>query len=539
MLKLLIVDDELYAIRAMLKAVDFAALGFAEVYTALGANEAKQKLQTHAVDLMICDIEMPGTNGLELTEWVNDHFPDTITVFLTGHAEFSYAQKAIRLGSFDYLLKPVKTAQLEAVLKRTAAKIGEDREAEQLVESAKKYRSMWQRQRAVVVERYWQHLLSGRAVPSGPSLQAVHLPLEPGSPVLPILISIERWHKEFSPYDEEILEYALRNAASELMLGECRGDIVKDANGILLALAYGVGDCPLEPCEFEDACRSFIEASGRYFYCSVSCYIGVRTTVVGLTDVYHRLLELEQSNIAHSGTVQRLDESQVSPGAGAKTPIAIPWSDWVVLFETGNKRELLGRLDQLLGELQEAHDHAESASALYHALLYMIYHVAHKNGLSVKEWAGLRERSDEQAAIRSIAHLRSWSEWLIDAASDHMERQRGESSALIAKTKAYIKANLKEVTREKAAASIYLNPAYLSRVFKRETGQALIDYIIHEKMERAKLLLAETNDKITDICEEIGYENYSHFGQAFKKKVGIAPHEFRKRYRQLGENNGR
>jgi two-component system response regulator YesN len=532
MAKLMIVDDEVYVLRAMMRSVDFAALGFEEVYQTMGGKEAMEILKAHSIDLIICDIEMPGMSGLELIAWVNDHYPEVETIFLTGHAEFSYAKKAVQLGSFEYLLKPVKTEELVQTVNRAIEKINENRNAAQMVETSKKYRTLWERQKSVVVERYWQNLLSGRIIPEANNLQAVNLPLKQDSQILPILISIEQWHKEFSLRDEDTLEYAIRNAASEILLGGFAGDIIKDENGILFALVYESPERLSKPEALAEACRTFADACTRYFYCTVSCYIGHAVTFSELTEVYHRLIEMEQENLSNPLSVQQLNQS-VRSNNKVKHPFVIPWSDWVILFETGNKTELLKRLDHLFAGMQEAQADTESASALYHALVYMIYHVAHKNGFSVKEWSGLRERSGELNAIRSISQLKTWAEKIIDTGSRYLESQKNESSQIIEKTKQFIKANLKDVTREKAAGYIYLNSAYLSRIFKRETGQSLIDFIINAKMDRAKILLTESSLKIVDICEEIGYENYSHFGQAFKKKVGISPVEFRKRFQNL------
>ncbi|MFD0674233.1 response regulator [Cohnella sp. GCM10027633] len=533
MLRLMIVDDELFAVKALMKAIDFAALGIEEVYQASGATVAKDILGKHPIDLIVCDIEMPDVSGLALTEWVNEHYPDTETIFLTAHAEFSYAQKAVELASFEYLLKPVKPDQLVATLKRAAAKVQGERDSARIVEENKKYQSMWESQKTVVIERYWQNVLAGRVAVTGDGLKAINLPLQTSSALLPIQISIEQWQQDFGSRDEEIMEYALRNAATELIIGAHEGNIIKDTSGILLVLIYGKPGVALRPEELVAACRTFAEACERYFYCKVSCYIGNETTIYELTETCHRLLELEQANVYASLSVQLLGESTAPAQARKKPPIAIPWPDWVVLFETGNKKELLKRLDGLLEAFPEERVDRETASALYHALSHMIYYVAHRNGISVMGWQGLKERHVEAASIRTIAQFKSWAEWLIDTSSRYLDAQRNESSVIIERAKQYIMTSLREVTRESVAGHIHLNSAYLSRLFKRETGQSIIDYIINAKMERAKSRLTATNTKLLDICEEIGYENYSHFGQAFKAKVGVSPQEYRKRYQQV------
>lgn len=532
MLRLLIVDDEWFAVQAIVKLVDFNALGIDTVHQALGANAAKDILREHPIDLIICDIEMPDVNGLQLTEWVNEHYPGIVTIFLTAHAEFAYAQKAVELASFEYLLKPVKPEQLRDTLTRAAAKVREERNNAGIVEQHRKYMTMWESQKSVVIERYWQNVLAGRIVVTNESLRAIHLPLTVSSTVLPIQISIEHWQRDFSSRDEEIMEYALRNAAAELIIRDDEGCIFKDTSGILIVLIYGKKGAKLNPDAFIDACRSFVDACGQYFYCQASCYVGSETSIFELTEMCHRLMELERMNVAGPVSVQQLDVPSAKASAGRKAPLAIPWPDWVVLFETGNKEELLKRLDALLKAYGKDRLDLETANALYYSLLHMIYHVAHRNGLSVSGWAGLKERQVDASSIRTISQIKSWAERLIDTAASYLEAGRNESSVMIERTKQYVLANLSSVTRERVAGHIHLNSAYLSRVFKRETGQSIIDFIIHAKMERAKTLLKETNRRLIDICEEIGYENYSHFGQAFKAKVGVTPQEYRKRYQE-------
>ena len=116
MYSLLWIDDEPLAMRGIRNAMDFGRLGIDPVYEALDAEEAQQAFRSCHIDIMLCDIELPGESGLELAQWVNDHYPGTVIIFLTCHADFSYAQDAVRLMAFRYLLKPVSCEELGAVL---------------------------------------------------------------------------------------------------------------------------------------------------------------------------------------------------------------------------------------------------------------------------------------------------------------------------------------------------------------------------------------------------------------------------------------
>ena len=77
------------------------------------------------------------------------------------------------------------------------------------------------------------------------------------------------------------------------------------------------------------------------------------------------------------------------------------------------------------------------------------------------------------------------------------------------------------------AGQVYLNPSYLSRLFKRLTGVTLIHYISQVRINRARELLLTTNMKVSDIAAGTGFESPSYFNQAFKRQVGMAPVDFR------------
>lgn len=122
---LLIVDDEIITIKSILNGVHWEDLVFSEVLYALSAEEAREILQSRPVDIMLCDIEMKGDNGIELLEWVRAQRMQTECIFLTCHEEFAYAQKALQLEGMDYLLKPVPYDQLQKILAKAIVRIQE------------------------------------------------------------------------------------------------------------------------------------------------------------------------------------------------------------------------------------------------------------------------------------------------------------------------------------------------------------------------------------------------------------------------------
>ncbi len=121
--KVLIVDDEELAILGLEAGVDWDGLNVTRLFKAHSRDEAVRIMESEDVDIVITDIEMPGAGGLELIKWVKENRPEARSVFYTGHAEFSYALEALRLGVEDYLLKPLPYEELAAIIRRIEEKL--------------------------------------------------------------------------------------------------------------------------------------------------------------------------------------------------------------------------------------------------------------------------------------------------------------------------------------------------------------------------------------------------------------------------------
>lgn len=119
----LMTDDEELALMGLEEGVNWESLNVDKVYKCHSKDTAIRMMQMYPVDIIITDIEMPNGSGLELIKWVRENRPEIRSVFYTGHAEFSYAQEALRLGVEDYLLKPIPYDELEKILAEIENKI--------------------------------------------------------------------------------------------------------------------------------------------------------------------------------------------------------------------------------------------------------------------------------------------------------------------------------------------------------------------------------------------------------------------------------
>lgn len=122
-------------------------------------KEAQEILEQNGqIAIMVCDIEMPNGSGLDLLKWVNGNYPHIVNIFLTCHADFRYAQEAVSLGSFEYLLKPVPFDELTKVIDKACEKV---RDWEKVQEYSR-YGESWKANENRVLEQLWYDVISGK-----------------------------------------------------------------------------------------------------------------------------------------------------------------------------------------------------------------------------------------------------------------------------------------------------------------------------------------------------------------------------------------
>ncbi|MBC8080666.1 MAG: response regulator [Gorillibacterium sp.] len=534
MYKVLLVDDELYALKAINSKVDWLQLDVIEVLQALNARQAKELLQQHKIDLMVCDIEMPGENGLELLEWVRENYPLTEAVFLTCHSEFEFAQQAITLGSLDYLLKPIKDYDaFTASLKKALDRVRRGREVEVLEASYENARNQWNTQQNLLFEKFWQDLFAQKQSMESESLNRSlklnGIPLTNTSRIVIIMLSLEEWKEEFTERDEKILEYGIRNVATELILAGRPGMAIQDNNGLNMVLCYLEEDTSLDREELRNNCLKFLEAAEAYLYCHLSCYIGTEAPLSEVLQIYYKLQEIEHHTINDSRMVMFQEDVKELPHV-LRLPIP-ELSGFQVLFETGDKQQLLERIHQYFLKPKFGVITSELLESIYHYYLQLLSTSIYKEGLVLTDVFTTKELRP----VDSWRNLQQVAEWTTRVVSTGIEYRNSHSSksssSAIEKIKKYIEDHItKPLSREEIAAHVFLNAAYVSRLFKKETGKSLSEYIMYEKMERAKHMLTSSNLKISSIAEELGYVFLSHFTKIFKKVVGISPMDYRKKY---------
>lgn len=112
-MNILVVDDEYYIVKNIIETTNWSALGIEQAFPAYSVNQAQRIFEgSQDIDILLTDIEMPRETGLQLVEWLHENNFHPVVLVLTGHQRFDYAQEALNLHIFSYLLKPIDPDQL-------------------------------------------------------------------------------------------------------------------------------------------------------------------------------------------------------------------------------------------------------------------------------------------------------------------------------------------------------------------------------------------------------------------------------------------
>lgn len=123
MYNVLIADDETLVIFGLKRMIEKSGLPFRVIGETNDGVTTLEEVEKKKPDVLFSDIRMPGYTGLELLEHIQEKKLDVKVVFVSGYAEFTYAQKALSLGAVDYLLKPIKPDMMTTVLKKLEVKL--------------------------------------------------------------------------------------------------------------------------------------------------------------------------------------------------------------------------------------------------------------------------------------------------------------------------------------------------------------------------------------------------------------------------------
>lgn len=538
MLQLLLVDDEMSVVETLAATIAWETIGIGTVHKAFSAKEALDVLNMHDIDIVITDVRMPDMSGLELAAHIRLHWKRTKCLLLTAHADFEYAQSAIQSDICDYVLKPVASGDLLERVSAVVRKIRDEKENHEAYLRA--IRTMRDHLPKLKGELLYE-LIQGKRVPTerlADKLQSLEVPARLGGDIAVALVRFkESFAADYDPFEMSLMEYAIANMAEETFEETFHVWSCKDHHDYLVLVLI-----PRQEPEGggERAYASHVRRMGNQLQMNVQHFLKLKVSVLigawgrfpdDVTRLYDNLLLIfsrrfgsgkelpvyiaEASEMSSIGTLHCLYEP----------PLLIH------LMEAGDWEAAVDKLEAIVQELEdEWSESAEHVTEAFFSIYAAFSHIAHKNGRQLSEMiAADYVRGKELIPAKSAAHLGEWVRSVFGKfRSTALQETRSARAVAVKEAQKYILSNLSgELSVQSISDSLRMHPAYLSRLYKLETGENISDYITRQKLEKALQLLKFSPLKIYEIAIEIGYQNPNYFIKVFKKHFGLTPQEYR------------
>ncbi|NHN29042.1 response regulator [Paenibacillus agricola] len=536
MYQLLIVDDERHVVERLAGTMDWESLGIETVHRAYSAQEAITLLHTTTIDIIITDIQMPGMTGLELIAIVRRKWAKTRCILLSGFADFSYAQEAIQHGTADYLLKPVSEEQVRDTVQRVLQQI--QAEWAELV-SGQRIQLTLKENLPLLKGSLLNELLQGRRYPGEEwerKMLELGIPSFHHSPFAMVMVRMEEQFLHYDARSLSLFEYAVGNIAEELFSPQYEIWHSKDSHDYLVFMLK----LRTESTEIEEW-QQHLERTSSELQKAVTTYLKGKISVLvstwgqfpdDVTTVYNQALSLFRKRIGSEHNLFMTTKEDEAPKESHRTLQHLyELPTLTQLLETGRWSEVEEKLIGVFKELNEQWSQSqEHVLEVFFAVSAAFSYITHKNGRQLAELIGPDYyKMTEGLPFRSASLLRDWSLRVLGQLKADMDKEVNDArSSIVHRVQQFVEQNLSEdVSLQTIADHIYLHPVYLSKIYKLETKQNITDYVFQLRMEKAAYLLKNSQDKIYEIAEKMGYQRAHSFIHVFKKHYGVTPQEFR------------
>lgn len=553
MCRVLIADDEPKVLLLIRSLIEWDELGLQLVATANDGISALALIGEHKPDIVITDIRMPGYDGIELIARAQEFNPAIDFIIISGYRHFDYAQKAIRFGVEDYLLKPLKAVEINQTLRKMIEKyrlrdLARQREEEIGARIEEEVRIRQERFLAVLAQR------DNDVTAADGSAQRWSWPQVSRDFGLDFAHGLFQACVVKADVNGETL-----NANVRKLLQEKTMSVVRDAfpalsgespRCLLQTAERGIYAVLNFPEEQKKAMRKALlgiidelqSQSEIFDRIKVTVGLGRLATTPGElalsfadaeTAVADRLCQGTGRIIdgAPAGDEARADHTRAVVGQLLSADVRKRLLQNVEILDAGELAALLESLAQAaLGN--KAVD-GRATLALF-AECAQVLHFGLKSQNAIDAWVDRRI-----VATTDLLGMCSTQREVFQLLAAHaaalighiVELKKNENAKPIREAQRYIAAHYAEpIGLEAVSQRAGFNPTYFSLLFKKETGTTFLEYLTDVRMREAKLLLADPRRTIADVAEQVGYSDVKHFSRVFARNTGIHPSKYRKLY---------
>ncbi|QJD84534.1 response regulator transcription factor [Cohnella herbarum] len=474
--KVLLVDDENLVIKSLEAGIDWKKSGFSVIGKANNGVKALQMVKDLKPHVVFTDIRMPGISGLELIKKIKELDSTVQIIVISGYAEFAYVQKSLNYGVLGYCLKPFDDHEIETLLHTAAKAIEEIKHKREghlldLIEEIPNEQT----------QSAFKKILSDEGI-TADNLHVV-VTLGKGKPIITenarsIAIHVGSAKSSYivQSLNRESIASTVASPLPEGTLGIGIAQAELDMNGIMKAME-----------------KATLKAWDFFIH--------------GRKDIF---VDPEQSNEIRANQLLKQLEKAIAKK---------------------DSRLLRATLDEMLES-----ENRQCLSILHALKIYnLVYFHASADPSNTPEEDYIFSKEQLYHLFHSFeSMIESLKDFLIDIDKPPEEQTENKTTnASLREVLKYINENYKsDISIQSISKSFYLNPNYLSQLFKRELEVTFTEYVTKVRLQEAKSLLQTTGLSIGEIAENIGFRDYFYFIRTFKRHTQQTPKQYRNKDKQ-------
>ena len=502
MYKLLVVDDNYTHVKFVLDCIDWGAMGFTDIHTAGNGLEGYDKYKETKPDLIITDVAMPISDGLEMVKKIREDDSFTEVIFMSCYEDFKYVKASVGVNAVSYILKPINPSELmssvETVLARfKTAQHFFDLFLNNLLFSKHVDPSSFDSlQRSLGASKYscfmmvkYLILENARDYSKVYALESLLTDsLSPRYSLKPVILSPNELAVLFM-FDEESPDVFLETFLEDL--GENIADLCSDKRFKISAGVSKITDNITEAKTLLEQARQSFNNTGTpksgeiYFY---------------------------EDTLSAPSSAFNIAELKTDIYAFFENNKHFPIDAFMKKYFSSNKVYISTELNQLCLSV-----------VTITQLLFL------ERNISIDQifdepniiWKKLSDFS-------SILNVKQWIKNFLIACFDYSsDAEEYTYPNMVSAIKDYINLNYPTITSvSQIASNLYISPGYAKNVFKKHTQQTISEYLLDVRIKNACKLLKNPNLKVYEVQKRVGYQSKAHFTEVFKRKTGKTPKEY-------------
>lgn len=511
-----IADDEIKIREGLRDLVDWNGLGFELIGAFDDGTGLLELITSRHVDLVVTDIKMNLRSGLDVSEYLFQHRPQTRVVLISGYKEAELAMSAIKFGVKDYILKPIDLDELTACLSRMREELNNERDANNRQQKLTQALS----DMSGMKELFFEELLMG-SLDNQSYIQRMFELLYPDlsfnrSACFSLTLQIQQYEnfirEEWLHSRSELHGYIVNFVSIVAIDTEFQLISKQNERLLLFGLLHTVSENPVS---------KTIERDVHTLCTELSTIFGLKVQV-GNLEIWSSIpVMLRSREVMTEGNFTQMMEQ-----FGEQQRILYS------ILREGMQEDISLGVEKYVTLLCRMS--LPSAQDTVRNFLYTVSAKLREDGLTPAAALALEGAFLNIDTANTHTKLATM---LGEAFKALAMALKNEQQEMVQRAKDYIVQHIgDDISLEDIADRFYLSQYHFSRTFKAKTGETVISFIIRCKIEHAMKLLQETHLKIYEICEKVGYHSLRHFTKLFKSHTGMTPSGYRQWAHMEGGN---